>query len=60
MPDTYRATTWALVHFSLMTYGPLELHNTQDLRAPGLRHINGPHTPRHTTYLWPIRLGLSA
>jgi hypothetical protein len=26
----------------------------------GLQHINGPHTPRPTTQLWPIELGLSA
>jgi hypothetical protein len=27
-----------------MTYRLLELHSTHDLRAPGLRHVNGPHT----------------
>lgn len=42
-----------------MIYGPLGLHNAHDLRALGLRYINGPRAPRPATHLWPMRLGLS-
>jgi hypothetical protein len=39
----HRAKVWVRVRFPLMTYGPLEPHSTHDLRAPGMRRINGPH-----------------
>jgi hypothetical protein len=43
-----------------MTYGPLGLHSTYDLRTLGLRRINSMRAPRHASHLWPIGLGLSA
>jgi hypothetical protein len=51
---------WAPIRFPLMTYEPLEPHNSHDLLAPELWRINGPHAPQPAAHLWPIGLGLSA
>jgi hypothetical protein len=43
-----------------MTYEPLGPHSAHDLRAPGLRRIDGQCAPQSVVHLWPIELGLSA